>query len=84
MLVGKDNKVMVYSKQNCPQCVVVKKQLKNSGVQYVEVSIDEGSPEARHWLLGKGHRSVPVVYVDGVHIANPFELKANGQPESVV
>lgn len=59
-------KVVVYSKTNCPQCVVVKRELTLKGVTYEEVNIEQDKDVAR-WLVGQGHRQVPVVYVDGVH-----------------
>ena len=82
MLVGKDNAVVVYSKQNCPQCVVVKNDFKIRGIEYTEIFIDE-SPEDAAALLAKGHRSVPVVYVDGRHIRNPG-LMVNERPPTLV
>jgi glutaredoxin 3 len=66
--------VVVYSKLKCPQCVVVKTKLKARGVPFKEVLIDEDA-ELRAWLMGQGHRSVPQVYVDGVH-TNPDALAA--------
>lgn len=69
MIVGKKNEVVVYSKANCPQCVVVKNQLSLKAVKFSEVRIDEDKDIAR-WLVGQGHRQVPVVYVDGVHVPN--------------
>lgn len=58
--------VVVYSKANCPQCVTVKNQLTLKGVEFQEVRVDV-RPDARIWLIKQGHRSVPQVYVDGVH-----------------
>lgn len=63
------NKVVVYSKANCPQCVVVKRELGLRGVEFSEVRIDEDKTIAR-WLVEQGHRQVPVIYVDGKHIAD--------------
>lgn len=65
--------VVVYSKTNCPQCVRVKKELTQKGIIYVEVMVDT-KPQAHKMLVERGHRSVPVVYMDGVHIADPSKL----------
>lgn len=65
-------KVVVYSKTNCPGCVQVKRSLSLKGVLFEEVNI-ETNTEQRHWLLSRGHRSVPQVYVDGVH-TNPYTI----------
>lgn len=59
--------VVVYSKMRCPQCVKVKQELTLKGVIYTEVLVDT-NPEAHKFLVERGHRSVPVVYVDGVHV----------------
>lgn len=58
--------VVVYSKMRCPQCVKMKQELTLKGVIYVEVLVDT-NPEAYKFLVAEGHRSVPQVYVDGVH-----------------
>lgn len=58
--------VVVYSKANCPACVKVKNELTLKAVEYTEIRVDQ-EPAMRDWLLSKGHRSVPQVYVDGVH-----------------
>lgn len=58
--------VVVYSKNNCPACVRVKNELTLKGVEFVEVNIDR-VPAAKAFIIEKGHRSVPVVYVDDVH-----------------
>ena len=69
-----DKKVVVYSKLNCPACVVIKRQLTLNGVDFSEVRIDEDKEVAK-WLVSQGHRQVPVVYVDGVHTTNISDLK---------
>lgn len=56
--------VVVYSKANCPACVKVKNDFDARGVVFTEVRVDQDQ-EARAMLVEKGHRSVPVVYVDG-------------------
>lgn len=62
-------KVVVYSKANCPACVKVKSQFSSNGIEFEEVRVDQ-VPEARQMLVDNGHRSVPVVYADGVLVTN--------------
>lgn len=52
----------VYSKANCSQCESAKKLLKEWDIEFEEVRIDIDS-DARDFLLGEGHRSVPQLYV---------------------
>jgi glutaredoxin 3 len=56
--------ITVYSKNNCPFCVQAKSLLQLKGVEFEEVKIDE-STEAREFVVGEGHRTVPQIYKDG-------------------
>lgn len=56
--------ITVYSKNNCPFCVQAKNLLQLKGIVFEEVKIDENS-EAREFVLGEGHRTVPQIYKDG-------------------
>ena len=56
--------ITVYSKNNCPFCVQAKSLLQLKGVEFEEVRIDE-STEAREFIVGEGHRTVPQIYRDG-------------------
>lgn len=56
--------ITVYSKNNCPFCVQAKNLLQLKGIEFEEVKIDE-STEAREFVLGEGHRTVPQIYKDG-------------------
>lgn len=56
--------ITVYSKNNCPYCVQAKSLLELKGITFEEVKIDE-VPEAREFVVGEGHRTVPQIYQDG-------------------
>jgi glutaredoxin 3 len=56
--------VVVYSKNNCPYCVQAKNLLELKGIKFEEVKIDE-TPEAREFVVGEGHRTVPQIYQNG-------------------
>jgi glutaredoxin len=53
--------ITVYSKNNCPYCVQAKNLLQLKGIEFNEIKIDEDS-EAREFVLGEGHRTVPQIY----------------------
>lgn len=57
----------VYSKNNCPNCVKLKNQLNMWNIQYTEQNIEENM-DARNFVVGQGHRMVPVLYNDMEHI----------------
>lgn len=57
-------KVTVYSKTQCPYCIQAKNLLASKGIAYEEINIEENQ-DARMFVLGQGHRTVPQLYVDG-------------------
>lgn len=65
--------LVVYSKANCPQCVTLKKRLEAASIEFQEVRTDLDETQ-RQFLLSKGHRALPVVYKDGVHVTNVNSL----------
>ena len=54
----------IYSKNHCSFCDQAKALLKNKGVAFEEINIDE-NVEAREFILAEGHRTVPQIYRDG-------------------
>lgn len=56
--------ITVYSKPNCVNCIKLKTQFKNTGIDFTEVNILEDD-EAREMLVSKGLMSLPVVDLDG-------------------
>jgi glutaredoxin len=56
--------LVVYSKNNCPECVKAMSFLDSKRVAYEVVKVDE-EPAARQFLLDNGHRAVPQIYLDG-------------------
>jgi glutaredoxin len=54
----------VYSKDNCPFCDRAKNLLKLKNIPYEEIRVDL-VPEAREFIMGQGHRTVPQIYRNG-------------------
>lgn len=54
--------ITVYSKTNCPHCVAAKNYLDLHQIPYrvVDVTMD---PSALAFIKGRGHRTVPQLYV---------------------
>ena len=57
----------LYTKENCKFCVLLKKKLNDYGMAYKEVNLEENA-DAMMFLRKQGHRSVPQLYLDGVHV----------------
>lgn len=54
--------IKIFSKAGCPYCEYAKVALTQHGYTYEEVRIDE-DVDARNFVIGKGHKSVPQLYV---------------------
>ena len=65
--------VIVYSKNMCGYCVQEKNWLKNKGIEYKEINIEE-QPEAREFVISEGHRTMPQIYIDGKSMGGYTEL----------
>lgn len=66
------NAYTLFSKANCPQCVVLKSKLQQQNVDYNEVDVGSDK-EALAFLKGQGHRSVPQLYLGASCITNQFK-----------
>lgn len=54
----------VYSKENCPFCDRAKNLLKLKSIPFTEIRVDQ-DPEARQFIVERGHRTVPQIYLNG-------------------
>lgn len=54
----------VYTKTHCPYCTSVKTLLKNRGIQFEEINIEQ-IPDAKSFLVENRHRTVPQLYYQG-------------------
>lgn len=66
--------VIVYSKNNCPECAKALALLDAKGVEYTAVKVED-TPGAREFLMARGHRSVPQIYVNGEDVAYVGDYK---------
>lgn len=68
--------IRVYCKENCMQCLFVKKELDNNKIEYKEFYIDK-DPKALQEVKEMGFQGVPVIVADGheaFHGFNPDKL----------
>jgi glutaredoxin len=55
--------LIVYSKENCAFCDRAKNLLNLKNIPYTEVRVDQ-DPQARQFIIDRGHRTVPQIYLD--------------------
>ena len=61
-----DNKVVIFSTNNCPFCEVAKKIIEKYTTTYKE---EMYKPSYHDWLVAKtGRTSVPAVFINGVYV----------------
>ena len=69
-------KAVVWSKDQCPYCVMAKNLLKNEGVEYEERNISQGSWTREQLLAAVPHaRTLPQIFLDGNLIGGYDQLK---------
>lgn len=69
--------VEVFSTKICPYCVRAKNLLKRKGVAYVEIDVsDDDQLRAKMTERANGKRTVPQIFIDGVHVGGSDDLYA--------
>ena len=59
--------ILLYTQPKCPYCDIMKQMLDQTGFTYYTVNIRENE-DALTFMKEKGHRTVPQLYVDDIHI----------------
>ena len=54
----------IYSKNNCPFCVMAKNYLQSKNINFREINIEQDA-EAREFIQRQGLRTVPQIFMDG-------------------
>jgi glutaredoxin 3 len=71
------NKVVMYSTQVCPYCVMAERLLKSRGVEHVEkVLIDKDPTRRAEMMTRTGRRTVPQVFIGETHVGGYDDLSA--------
>lgn len=70
--------VLMYCTAVCPYCVRAEQLLKRKGVQNIDKIRVDLQPELRDEMIEKtgGRRTVPQIYVNGVHVGGFDDLAA--------
>jgi len=59
--------IALYTQPNCPYCDIMKGLLDQTGFSYYTINIQENI-DAKMFLKDNGHRTVPQLYVNDIHI----------------
>lgn len=70
------DKVIIYSKKDCPYCLGAKNLLRNKNIKYKEIVTSVGSPEFEEMIkLSGGLKTMPQIFINNNHIGGLEELK---------
>lgn len=72
--------VKVYSKYNCKNCKQVKRLLKFSGIDYVEINVEDNEEAFKYVKEKLGFSNLPVIVAQDVE---PFEFNSTKVNEFV-
>ncbi|KAF1052876.1 MAG: Glutaredoxin 3 [Burkholderia gladioli] len=63
------NKVVMYSTQACPYCMMAERLLKQRGVELLEKVLIDKEPARRAEMMERtGRRTVPQIYIGETHV----------------
>ena len=68
------HQLTIYTKNNCMYCDIMKSKLDQWGYEYNVVNIQEDNV-AKNYILSKGHKVVPQLYYDNVHVNPNIDTK---------
>jgi glutaredoxin len=66
--------IKLYTQNNCDYCDIMKQNLNNWNINFETINISENS-QAKNWLKEKGHKTVPVLYLDDFWINEKIDTK---------
>lgn len=61
--------LVVFSGADCPKCVDLKNKLDSDNKKYTEFDIWK-NPEALQFIMSKGYRSIPQLFLNGEKVDN--------------
>jgi len=61
------NSIRLYTQNDCPYCVIMKKKLDQWGISYETINISENL-DGRNFLKENNHRTVPQLYYGTIHL----------------
>jgi len=69
-------RVMMYTTTVCPFCVQAKRLLRERGIPYDEINVeDDGDLRSEMVTRAGGRRTVPQIFIDDAHVGGYEELR---------
>lgn len=69
-------KVIVYSKEQCPYCVLAKKLLASKNVEFTEIRVDLDAQKLEEMMRLSNQRTVPQIFINDQSIGGYDDLAA--------
>ncbi|BDT74278.1 glutaredoxin 3 (plasmid) [Comamonadaceae bacterium OS-4] len=79
--------VLLYTTSWCPFCRRAKSLLKEKGVQWNELDIEEDPAHRQAMMKASGRNTVPQIFINGTHVGGSddlFELDAKGELDKLL
>lgn len=72
----KNHNIVLYGTLMCPYCNAAKQLLKNKGLKYQEIRVDQDRQQRQVMMEKSGRTSVPQIFIDDKHIGGFDDLNA--------
>ena len=69
-------RVTMYTTSMCPFCVQAKRLLKDRGIAYDEINVEDPALRSEMLSRASGRRTVPQIFIDDAHVGGYEELRA--------
>jgi len=61
----KKHKIIVYSTNTCPYCVMAEEFLKENNAEFEKINVQDDHQKAKEMIKKSGQTGVPVIDIDG-------------------
>lgn len=68
--------ITLYSKNNCPNCEAAKQLLRNKGLDYTEISLEDGSRRANFMAAYPDAKQMPQIFIGDQRVGGLAGLQA--------
>lgn len=69
-------KITLYSKNNCPNCEAAKQLLRSKGLDYTEISLEDGSRRANFMAAYPDAKQMPQIFIGDQRVGGFAGLQA--------